>query len=223
MINYEALFRVSYGIYLVCSGDRNRGNGFISNTVFQVTSEPPQFAASCNKDNFTCGMIEKTGLFSVSVLGQQAAPELFGRFGFKSGKDFNKMEGIGVIYESTGVPIVTRDSLAFLECKVVQRVDTGSHILFIGELVNAGVLNPDSEPMTYAYYRQARKGMSPKNAPTYVDKSKLAQPKREMNKYRCTVCGHIYDESIEKIRFDDLPSDWKCPVCGADKEDFVKE
>jgi flavin reductase (DIM6/NTAB) family NADH-FMN oxidoreductase RutF len=68
MINYEALFKVSYGLYIVCSGSKKRGNGYISNTVFQVTSDPPRFATCCNKDNHTSGLISSSVLFSVSVL-----------------------------------------------------------------------------------------------------------------------------------------------------------
>lgn len=43
-----------------------------------------------------------------------------------------------------------------------------------------------------------------------------------MARLQCSVCGHIYDEEKEKIRFEDLPEDWKCPVCGASKEKFFK-
>src|ERR1035437_9882448 len=98
MINFETLFRISYGLYIVSSGDKNRGNGFISNTVFQVTSEPPKFAICCNKDNYTAEFIIRTGTFSVSVLHTAASPDLFGRFGYKTGKDFNKLEGLNVKY-----------------------------------------------------------------------------------------------------------------------------
>ncbi len=41
-----------------------------------------------------------------------------------------------------------------------------------------------------------------------------------MKKYRCTICGYIYDEAIEKVKFEDLPEDWKCPLCGAPKSLF---
>jgi len=171
MIDFEALSRISYGLYIVSSGDKNRGNGFISNTVFQVTSEPPKFAICCNKDNYTAEFIQRAGTFSVSVLHTAASPDLFGRFGYKTGKDFNKLEGLNVRYgKSTGVPIVLNDSIAFLECRLVQTVDVGTHFLFIGELLHSEILDDSKEPITYMYYRQVRKGVAPKNAPTYVDK-----------------------------------------------------
>ncbi len=225
MIDFEALFRISYGLYIVSSGDKNRGNGFISNTVFQVTSEPPKFAICCNKNNYTAEFIKRTGAFSASVLHTAAAPDLFGRFGYKSGKDFDKLEGLNVRYgESTGVPIVLNDSIAFLECRLVQTVDVGTHLLFIGELLHSEILDDSKEPITYMYYRQVRKGVAPKNAPTYVDKSKLvpAIKASAFKKYECTACGYIYDEAIEGKKFTDLPLDWVCPSCGSEKEDFIE-
>ena len=41
-------------------------------------------------------------------------------------------------------------------------------------------------------------------------------------KYRCTVCGEIYDESAEGVKFEDLPEDWVCPLCGVGKDMFQK-
>ena len=39
-------------------------------------------------------------------------------------------------------------------------------------------------------------------------------------KFRCLVCGWIYDENDEGTKFDDLPADWKCPVCYAGHDSF---
>lgn len=225
MIDFEALFRISYGLYIVSSGDKNRGNGFISNTVFQVTSEPPKFAICCNKNNYSAEFIIRSKAFSVSVLHTAASPDLFGRFGYKSGKDFDKLEGLNVRYgESTGVPIILNDSIAFLECRLVQTVDVGTHFLFIGELLHSEILDDSKEPITYMYYRQVRKGVAPKNAPTYIDKSKLSPAIKAsaFKKYECTACDYIYDEAIEGKKFTDLPPDWVCPSCGVEKENFLE-
>ena len=224
MINFGALYKINYGLYIVCSGDKDFGNGFISNTVFQVTSEPAQFAACCNKNNYTSEIIEKYGSFSVSVLQEKTDSKLIGQFGYKSGQTLNKMEGMNLKYGETGVPIVLNDSIAFLECKVVQKFDTGTHWMFIGELIDAQILDEINEPITYAYYRKVMKGVAPKNAPTYIDKSKLTSKPEAVksDKYQCVICGHIYDDAVEEIKFADLPETWTCPVCGADKEDFIK-
>jgi flavin reductase (DIM6/NTAB) family NADH-FMN oxidoreductase RutF len=224
MINYEALFKISYGIYIVCSGNKIKGNGYISNTVFQVTAEPAKFAACCNKDNLTAELIKKHKTFSVSVLKQDASSEIIGTFGYKSGKDTDKMKGMEVIYGANDVPIVLNESIAYIVCKVIQTIDVGTHLMFIGELITAEIIDESHEPLTYQYYRQVKKGFSPKNAPTYIDKSKLT-PNTMLashKKFRCPVCGYIYDEAIENIKFADLPDDWVCPICGDEKADFIE-
>jgi flavin reductase (DIM6/NTAB) family NADH-FMN oxidoreductase RutF/rubredoxin len=224
MINFEAFFKITYGLFIVSSGDRTRGNGFISNTVFQVTADPPRFAVCCNKNNFTVGFITRTGAFSVSILEQETSPEIMGRFGFKSGKDFDKMEGMSVMYGEKGVPIVLNSSIAYLECKVIQTIDTGTHLMFIGDLIQSAVLDNTKEPLTYLYYRQVKKGSAPKNAPTYIDKTKLEQtkPAGTFKIYKCSACGHIYDEKKEGVKFSELPDSWVCPVCGSGKSDFIE-
>jgi flavin reductase (DIM6/NTAB) family NADH-FMN oxidoreductase RutF/rubredoxin len=211
-------------LYIVSSGDKNHGNGFISNTVFQVSAEPIKFAACCNKNNYTAEFITKTGVFAVSVLHKDTSPELFGRFGYKSGKDIDKLEGMKVIYGETGVPIVLNDCIAFVECRVVQTTDVGSHLIFIGELVQSEIIDDSQEPITYLYYRQVKKGVAPKNAPTYIDKSRFESGKQSTpaKKYKCGACGYVYDESTEMIKFADLPTDWICPVCGSEKSEFFE-
>ena len=178
----------------------------------------------CNKLNYTSEIINKSGYFSVSILHKDASAEIFGRFGYKSGKDFNKLEGMLVNYGESGVPIVLNDSIAFLECKVDQTIDVGTHFMYIGELLQSEIIDNSKEPITYLYYRQVKKGVAPKNAPTYIDKSKLTDKVTESKskKYKCTACGYIYDEAVEKSKFSDLPNDWVCPVCGTEKEDFIE-
>jgi rubredoxin len=132
------------------------------------------------------------------------------------------MAGTAVKYESTGVPIVLDESVAYFECKLIQTFDAGTHLIFIGELVNSQIIDDSIEPLTYSYYRFVKKGIVPKNAPTYVDKTKIEAEYdlRNSKKYRCPVCGFIYDESVETIKFKDLPDNWICPVCGSEKSEF---
>jgi flavin reductase (DIM6/NTAB) family NADH-FMN oxidoreductase RutF len=191
MINIEALFKVSYGLYIVCSGDKNRGNGFISNSVFQVTAEPPKFAVCCNKENFTAEFIQRYNAFSVSVLDQNVSSEIIRSFGYRSGKDFDKMAGNIIRYGDTGVPVILNESIAFFEIKLLQTVDAGTHLIFIGELINAEIL--------------------------YKSKNDL-----KSRRYKCPACGYVYDDSSEKVKFEDLPENWVCPTCGTEKSEFFE-
>lgn len=224
MINYEALFKVSYGLYIVSSGNKANGNGYISNTVFQVTADPPRFATCCNKDNHTAGLIRSSGFFSVTVLREDAGAGLIGTFGYKSGKDGDKMAGMDVRYGEGGVPVVLNDAIATLEFRVEETIDVGTHLMFIATLVRADLLDEEADPLTYLHYRKVKKGVAPKNAPTYVDKSKLekkAEPAAH-GKYECPACGYIFDEEKEGKKFEELPEDWDCPVCGIEKSEFTK-
>ncbi|HPD59559.1 MAG TPA: flavin reductase [Paludibacteraceae bacterium] len=224
MIQLEALYKISYGLYIVTSGDRNQGNGFVSNTVFQVTSQPQRFAVCCNKDNYSASFIQQFKAFAISILAQDTSAELIGKFGYKSGREMNKMTDVKVIFKETNVPIVLDSSLAFFECKLVDVFDVGTHWIFIGELVSAEIVDDTGEPLTYAYYREVKKGFSPKNAPTYIDQSKI-ETKTEnamSKKFKCPICGYIYDEAEEKVKFSDLPDDWVCPVCGSEKSEFIE-
>lgn len=231
MLNVEAFYKISYGLYIVSSGDKNSGGGFISNSVFQVTAQPPKFAACCNKDNFTAEIIKKHQAFAISVLHQDSKSDIIGRFGFKSGRNFDKLEGMNCRYGQTGIPIVLNEAIATIECKLVQTFDVGTHLMFIGEAIDTEVLSDELQPLTYDYYKKVKKGIAPKNAPTYIDKSQIPEKKESIyKKYKCPACGYIYDEELGDVdngikagtRFEDLPPDWICPVCGSTKDDFYE-
>ena len=223
MIETNALFKVTYGLYLVCSGDKIKGNGYVCNTVMQVSAEPVLFTICCNKNNYTAELIQQHGAFSVSVLEQDCSADLIGVFGYKSGRDSDKMKGKDIRWGDTGVPIVLNESIAFLECKVTQTIDAGTHLMFIGETVQAEVLDNSKDPLTYAYYQQVRKGVSPKNAPTYIKPEVLEETSsaQDLKIYRCPVCGYDFEDT-ENQTFKDLPDDWTCPVCNAPKDAFEK-
>jgi flavin reductase (DIM6/NTAB) family NADH-FMN oxidoreductase RutF len=170
MINFDALLKISYGLYVVCSGNKEKGNGYICNTVMQVASNPVKVAICCNKNNYTAEIIKASGVLSVSVLPESVSQEVIGTFGYQSGRNINKFEDFDVCYGFQGVPILLTNAIATLECKVEQTIDVGTHLLFICEVEEATLLKNDN-PITYDYYRKVKKGSSPKNAPTYVEKT----------------------------------------------------
>jgi len=246
-MNVAAFYLVSYGLYVVSSMKGDKHNGQIANTVFQITPDPPTIAVSINKQNLTWEYIKESGAFTVSVLSTETPMTFIGLFGFKSGRDVDKLEKCkfrrGAV---TGAPIVLDYALSFLEAKVVNSVDVDSHTIFIGEVVDCDVL-AEGEPMTYAYYHEVKKGKTPEKAATYVKeegarkedttrtgKDQKAKPELEgspMKKYVCSVCGYIYDPEkgdpdsgvAPGTAFADLPDDWVCPVCGVGKDKFNPE
>ncbi|MBP7102938.1 MAG: rubredoxin [Bacteroidales bacterium] len=234
MIDIEALLKIPYGMFVVCSGDKNYGNGFIANVVFQVTAEPIQIGVCCNKDNHTASIILQTGLFSVSSLSEATPGNIIGVFGFKTGKDpINKLEGLKIKYGYKNIPVLIENAVTCYECKLVQTVDAGSHYIFIGEVITSEITDAEAEIMTYSYYRNVIKGKSPKNAPTYINKSTINLKQKNMStlkKFECEVCGYVYDPAIGDeeagikpgTAFEDLPDDWICPLCGVGKDQFTE-
>lgn len=230
-MDLKILHKVSYGLYVVSSKSDGKFNGQIANAVFQVTSEPPTVVISINKQNLTHEFIQKSGVFTVSILSKETPMAFIGDFGFKSGRDIDKFRNINYREGATGAPIVSDNLVGYLEAEVVGSMDVGTHTLFVGKIVDAGIVK-DGEPMTYDYYRQIKKGLTPKAAATYIkeEESQKATAKKS-DKYRCTVCGYVYDpekgDPDSGIKpgtpFEKLPDNWTCPVCGADKSAFEKE
>ncbi|UCD83606.1 MAG: flavin reductase [Deltaproteobacteria bacterium] len=226
-MNLKALFKLSYGLYVVCSEKEGKPNCQIANTVIQITSEPPVVAVSINKKNLTHEFIQESKVFTVSILSQDTPLSFIGNFGFKSGREVDKLKGVNYRTGETKAPIVLDQTLAYLEARVIDRIDVGTHTIFIGELVGADVVK-EGEPMTYAYYHQVKRGTTPKSAPSYVEEKKAAVPKTA--KYKCTVCGYVYDPDLGDpdggikpgTPFEEIPDDWVCPVCGASKDQFEK-
>lgn len=240
----KAFHKLSYGLYLIASEYQGKKAGYIANTTFQVTSEPPQIAISCHKNNQTTQIILDSGIFSISVLKKEVNMKIIGDFGFMSSNDIDKFNGIHTITAKTGAPIVLDSSVAWFDCKVVKSIDLGSHYLIIGEVLDSDEIS-DEEPLTYQYYREKYKMYSPKNSPTYIEKSLLEaepvlspteikeeEPEHEHifdgQSYVCLICGFTYnpeegDPSMgiaPGTPFEDLPEDYKCPICNASKEYF---
>lgn len=168
-MNVEALYKINYGMYIVTSKSNDRINGQMANTVFQVTAEPPKIAIAINKNNFTHELISKSKIFAVSILSRKANMKFIGPFGFKCGRDIDKFEDINYKIGKTGAPIVLDYAIAYLEVKVLDALDVGTHTLFIGKVVDCNLINKD-EPMTYEYYHKVVKGKEPETAPTYRKK-----------------------------------------------------
>lgn len=210
-----ALHKLSYGLYILTTSVEAIPYGCIINTAFQITSKPAQIAISCNRDNFTHDKIMKSQKFAISVLPEDISPNIIATFGYKSGRDYDKFKEISyVIGEKLNLPIFTKEAVATFECKVVDKLEVGTHTIFIGSVEECNINREDADEMTYRYYREIRNGVAPKNSPTYIE------PATGKDSWRCSVCGYIYNR--EKPSFSELEEDWVCPICGAKKSLFIK-
>ena len=168
-MNPKVLHSISYGLFIVSTEANGKKNGYIANTVFQLTAEPVKFGVSCSKNNFTASMIKERKMFSVSVLEQDCGRKIISKFGYRSGEKEDKFTDVEYFTTENGIPVVTQSCVSWVEIKLLETIDLGTHYLFVGEAVDGEVLN-DKEPLTYSYYINVYKGVAPKNAPSYISK-----------------------------------------------------
>ena len=129
-MNIAAFLKMSYGIYLVSSKKGEVVSGFVANTVFQVTSSPPEIAISCHKENSSARVIEESGIFSVSILEKDTDAGLIGLFGYHTGNEDEKFERVDYRIGVTGAPVILTHTIDYFECEVTNKFDLGSHNLF---------------------------------------------------------------------------------------------
>lgn len=201
----NALTNASYGVYIVTTCADGRDNGCVINTFQQVTVNPLQASICLSKEEFTTGLLQKSGVFTVSILTELADFSLIKRFGFQSGRDVDKFKDFTDCKRvANGTLAITQGTNSFISVKVSQAIDLGTHILFIGDITEQQVLS-DVKSATYAFYQEHIK---PKPAPP-------ANPEANHTVWRCKVCGYEYvGES--------LPDDFVCPICKHPASDFEK-
>lgn len=197
-----ALFTLSYGLYVLTAREGDRDLGCIVNTVTQLTENPTRIALSVNKQNFTNEVIQRTGVFNISVLTEAATMDLFRHFGFQSGRDVDKFAGRADPVSENGLRYIGGPANALISGKVEQAIDCGTHMLYIALVTEARKLS-DAPSMTYAYY--------------FANVKPKPQPKPAEDKPRrgfvCRICGYFYEG-------DELPPDFICPLCKHGAADF---
>lgn len=210
----NALYNISYGLYVVGSFCEGRAAGCVINTCFQVTSENSSLAICLNKKNYTLECIRKNPRFSISIISEETDPMIISSFGFRSSRDADKYAGFG--YEVIdGTPAVKGNFCGRLVLDASDFVDYGTHVIVIAKL--AASYPGSGTPMTYAYYHKVIKGNAPKNAPTYRAEPKATpspESDKKTRKYKCDICGFEIETEGE------LPADYVCPVCGFDRSHF---
>lgn len=199
----KAMYKLSYGLFVLTAALEGKDNGCIINTAGQVTSEPNRISIAVNKANYTEEMIQQSGKFNISVLDENAAFDLFERFGFQSGRNTDKFAGFSACQRSAnGLYYVTAGTNAYLSATVEQKIDLGSHTLFIAAVDDMDTLS-DTPSATYAYYQA---NIKPKPAKPATGGKTV---------WRCSVCGYIYEG-------EELPQDFICPWCKHPATDFEK-
>ncbi len=201
MIDKNAMFKLSYGLFVLTAKENNKHNGCIINTVMQITDNPKKVAIAVNKVNYTHDMVMHTKKFNVSILTTETPFKLFQHFGFQSGREVNKFENFSAIEHSkNGLIYITENTNAYLSCDVLETIDCGSHTLFIAEVTEAHQLS-NLPSCTYQYYFDHIK-------------PSLKMPEKKKG-WVCKICGYVYEG-------EELPADFICPLCKHGAEDFER-
>ena len=201
----KAMYKLSYGLFVLTAKDEEKDNGCIINTAIQASSMPNQLSICVNKANLTHDMIVKTGKFTVSVISQGAGFDLFKHFGFQSGKDVDKFKNFKKCKRGeNSIYYITEGTNAYISVNVSKTEDLGSHTMFIGEITDMEVLS-ETPSVTYDYYLKNIKPQ-PENVGTTIDGKTI---------WRCTICGYEYVG-------EELPEDFVCPLCKHPASDFEK-
>ncbi len=201
----KAMYKLSYGLFVLTAKEDSKDNGCIINTAIQAASEPNQLSICVNKLNYTHDMIKRTGAFTVSVISQNAAFDLFKQFGFQTGREADKFADFSSCTRgANGIYYITEGTNAYISVKVTKSEDLGSHTMFIGEITDMEVLS-EVPSVTYEYYLN---NIKPK--PQAVDITEEGQ-----TVWRCTICGYEYVG-------EELPEDFVCPLCKHPASDFEK-
>ena len=192
-----ALFKIGYGLYVLTTNDGEKDNGCIVNAVMQLTVNPNKIAVAVNKQNYTHDTIVKTNKLNINCIAQDAPFSLFQNFGFRSGKTENKLENVSFERSLNGLAVLKENVNAFISLWVEEKIDLGTHTLFICIATQMDELS-DKETMTYTYYQN---NVKPK-----------PQPAKKKG-YVCKICGYVHEG-------DELPEDFICPLCKHPASDF---
>ena len=192
------LWKISQGMYVLTT----KGAGCCVDAVSQISAgDNPLISVAVMKKNYTNEAMKKNDKFAISILGNDIDPEIIKTYGMKSMRDYDKFANSNV-EEIEGMNILP-DSLGYMICEKVDSFENDTHTVFIGRVIEADKFS-DVPVMTYQYYQE--------------HKSELRQIKTQegKNAWVCTICGYVYYG-------DELPDDFKCPMCGVPKEFFQQK
>ena len=205
-MNSKAYGSLNYTLAILSAAAEGKQQGCVINSFHQVTSSyPPRFTVTVNKDHETCKAVAAAGSFSVTLLAADCPSDNVNLFGYKSGRVASKFDGLAAKTDGFGNAYLTEHMVSRISCKVVDRLEIGNFVLFVGEAAEAEVLQ-GGDVLTLKDFTNRGKA-TPASATVYRSV--------ELNGYRCTVCGYVYEG-------ESLPADFRCPLCKAPAEKFEK-
>jgi len=200
-MDLQALFKISHGVYLTGAKD-NTGRliGSCIDSAMVVEADPQQIIVSMNNASYTMENVLKSGELTLSILPEDTPHETIELFGMHSSRDTDKWDSTDhILYND--LPVYKK-AVAYMYLNVKETIETAGHHVFLCDVIN-GEAGTMGEPLLYAEYQKRKANLS-----------------KRAKHWRCTVCGYIYDGEIP---FENLPSNWVCPLCNQGKNVFIEE
>ena len=136
-----------HGVYVITTRLGDRINGMTASWVSQVSLSPLLLMVSIAPSRYSHDLIKESRVFAVNVLASDQV-DLGKRFGFQSGRQVDKFAGLEYLTATTGSPVLPQ-ACAFFDLKLVDTFPAGDHTLFVGEVVAAKILHPQSRPLIF--------------------------------------------------------------------------
>ena len=198
-IDVSALFKISYGLFLLSVKDQEKDNACIINTAMQISEQPLLMSFALNRMNHSHEILKNTKKCNISVLSEDTPFSLFQHFGYSSGKVQDKFADFPAVKRSSNdIYYLVQYSNAFFSAEVREVIDFPTHSLFVAEVTEATKLS-EVKSATYQYYFDQIK---PKTTTTQKG-------------YICQVCNYIHEGET-------IPEDFICPICKHSREYFVQ-
>ncbi len=219
-MDLTALFKLSYGLYVVGVKTEKGLGGNIVDAIAQVAAgNAPMVMLASMKNNYTNESIKKSGEFALSVLPDNVDPFVIANFGFQSARVAEKWANVPHKVKD-GLPLLD-NAAAYLRLRVANTMELPTHTMFICDVVDGEQGENTAHPLIYGDYQVTMKSAAMEAFQKFKASNKppINTPLNATFRWRCTICGFIYDGVVP---FDELPDNWQCPVCGAPKQKFEK-
>ena len=226
----KTLFKISYGLYVIGIKAENRFGGCVVDAVAQVSGgQAPVIILGSMNNNLTNRLIKDKGEFTISILPENVHPFVIANFGFQSAKDVDKWANVPHTVKD-GLPVLD-GAVAYFRCKTTEAKELATHTAFFCEVIDAWQGENPAKPLIYGDYQRVMKSAAMEAFKKHKETGKApeiditgeapsAAPGASSAagaKYKCRICGYAYEGDIP---FEDLPGDWKCPLCGVGKDFF---
>ncbi|HJC21144.1 MAG TPA: flavin reductase [Candidatus Butyricicoccus avicola] len=201
------LDQFDYGLYLASATAGGKQFGCIVNSLSQVTSASPEkFSLALNQSSATKKAIDQAGVLSITLIGASCPDAILNEFGYKSGRAIDKFSKFETFIDAQGSPYLKEGMVARIAFRVIDKLDAGTHTLYMLEVIDAEAFSTDPVMTVRAW--NARGNEAPPAAPVFRTLDKKIG-------WKCTVCGYIYPK-------EELPEGYHCPICHAPASKFVK-